>query len=128
MACLEVEGGSSSSHGHTDTDTGAFSAVGSSQGQTEHADAGARLVSAFSVANFVPSLWAKQKNEKNKEKKREEKNTHKIEQLEMVNVKSEYRNYNTSIGFDNILLFLANDKSTKGKCNSTMSHSLCVCV
>lgn len=56
MACLEVEGGSSSSHGHTDTDTGAFSAVGSSQGQTEHADAGARLVSAFSVANFVPSL------------------------------------------------------------------------
>lgn len=39
----------------------------------------------------------KERKEETKEKRR--KNTHKIEQLEMVNVESEYRNY-TSIGCD----------------------------
>lgn len=47
IGCFDVVGGSSS-HGHTDTDTGAFSA-GASHGQTA-------LASIFSVIDFDPSL------------------------------------------------------------------------
>lgn len=63
MTCLEVvDGGSSSSHGHTDTDTAVFSAVGSSQGHTEQDAPGAKFESTFSVGSFAPSLF--HKNEK----------------------------------------------------------------
>lgn len=34
MACFDVDGGSSSSHGHTDTETVVFSTISSSHGHT----------------------------------------------------------------------------------------------
>ena len=53
IACFDVDGGSSSSQGHTDTETVALSAAPtSSHGQTEFA----ATVSKFSANNFVPSL------------------------------------------------------------------------
>lgn len=57
MACFDVEGGSSSSHGHTDTETAVLShAPTSSHGQTELAAAGAKPGSKTSGISFVPSL------------------------------------------------------------------------
>lgn len=54
IACFDVDGGSSSSHGHTDTETAAFSVkLGSSHGQTALAPP---LDSIFSDIDFDPSL------------------------------------------------------------------------
>lgn len=79
MTCLEVVGGSSSSHGHTDTDTAAFSPVPtSSQGHTAHAVPGAKFVSKLSVGNFVPSLlWKTTEREREKtNRNKKEKSQH----------------------------------------------------
>lgn len=69
MAFFDVEGGSSSSHGQTDTETAVFSAITvptSSHGHTEQAAPGARVDSEFSGINFVPSLCnGTDKREKN---------------------------------------------------------------
>lgn len=57
MGCFEVDGGSSSSHGQTDTETAAFSlAPTSSHGQTAHAGPGNTPGSKVSGINFVVSL------------------------------------------------------------------------
>lgn len=57
MACFDVDGGSSSSHGQTDTETAVLSHVPtSSHGQTELAATGAKLDSKLSGISFVPSL------------------------------------------------------------------------
>lgn len=59
MACFDVDGGSSSSHGHTDTETVAFSPVlmSSSHGHTAQAAwFVTNVVSKCSAINFVASL------------------------------------------------------------------------
>lgn len=77
IACFDVDGGSSSSQGQTDTETAELSPVPtSSQGQHELAAPGAKVVSKFSGINFVPSLFItcdKNKTRRKKKKKREKK-------------------------------------------------------
>lgn len=58
IACFDVDGGSSSSQGQTDTETAELSPVPtSSQGQQELAAPGAKVDSKCSGINFVPSLY-----------------------------------------------------------------------
>lgn len=56
MACFDVDGGSSSSHGHTDTETVAVSTISSSHGHTAWAELVANDGSKLSAINFVASL------------------------------------------------------------------------
>lgn len=80
MACFDVDGGSSSSQGQTDTETAELSPVPiSSHGQTELAAPGAKVDSKLSGINFVPSL--RHKNTIDRGDKREEKRREKEEHI-----------------------------------------------
>lgn len=70
IACFDVVGGSSSSHGHTDTETVAFSTVliSSSHGHTAQDELVANVVSKISGNNLVASLWKWPKKKKRTEK------------------------------------------------------------
>lgn len=57
IGCFDVDGGSSSSHGHTDTETVAFSLISSSHGHTASVEPVANVVSKFSGINLVASLY-----------------------------------------------------------------------
>lgn len=58
IACFDVDGGSSSSHGQTDTETAALSSVPvSSHGHTAQAVPALNVDSNVSGINFVPSLF-----------------------------------------------------------------------
>lgn len=72
MACFDVDGGSSSSHGHTDTETITFSPVliSSSHGHTAQAEPVVNVVSKFSGINLVPSLRVDNQKKENKKKNR----------------------------------------------------------
>ena len=78
MACFDVDGGSSSSQGQTDTETAELSPVPtSSHGQTELAAPGAKVDSKVSGINFVPSLRHKNTIDRaiKEKKKKGKKNT-----------------------------------------------------
>lgn len=79
MACFDVDGGSSSSHGQTDTETAAFSlAPTSSHGQTAQAAPGNTPGSKLSGINFEVSLSIRSKYSQKYKENAKPLNSHRI--------------------------------------------------